>query len=57
MLGEGRDERGVVEPEAEAVSEDFEAAVGVERAELGWNWGRRWTEWLVELLLLLRWVG
>ena len=56
-MGEGRDERGVVEPEAEAVSEDFEAAVGVEGAELGWDWGRRWTEWLVELLLLLRWVG
>lgn len=51
------DEWGVLEPEAEAVGEDFEAATGIERAEVGGyrgvGWG--WSEGLVKLLLLRIW--
>lgn len=35
FLEQGGDERGVFEPEAEAVGEDFEAAGGIEGAVLG----------------------
>lgn len=52
-LVEGRDDGGVVEPEAEAVGEDFKAAGGVEGVELSRERGRRRPKGLVELLLLL----
>ena len=57
VLNEGGNERGVLEPEAEAVGENIEAAGGVEGAEFGGKrrWG--WSERLVDLLLLLLWVG
>lgn len=35
FLHESGDEWGVLEPEAEAVGEDFKAATGIERAEVG----------------------
>lgn len=53
FLDEGGDDGGIVEPEAEAVGEDFEAAVGVEGTELGGEGRRRWPERLVDLLLFL----
>lgn len=49
-LVEGRDDGGVVEPEAEALGEDLEAAGGVEGVQFR-RGGR--PEGLVELLLLL----